>query len=227
MSTILDGSTTWNILRQSMRSEPRERRKFKLRHYPHVSLNDLKQDSCMNTNPDRRGHAALRRGRMSVSRWCYLLTTVTHQRTPWFSDEQVADSVAALHEDISRFGDMDFDAWVLMPDHWHGVVRLGDQVPLSRFMNRFKTMTALAANATIGRSGSLWAASYHDRAIRNEREYQSAIDYVIANPVRAGLSDGQRPYPWLWVVGSGASQATDRASGRATGRAMNGPPTDR
>ncbi len=176
-----------------------ENSQYSFRYSPAIGSRCKHDDSRMNVNPDRRGHAALRRGRMSMSHCCYLVTTVTLHRTPWLADPRVADAVASLHRDSTLFGDAEIRAWVLMPDHWHGIVRLGQTVSLQRFMNRFKSRTARAGNAALGRVGAFWAQAFHDRAIRNERELALATEYVARNPVRAGLCDQPSEYRWLWV----------------------------
>ncbi|MBK7146177.1 MAG: transposase [Xanthomonadales bacterium] len=151
----------------------------------------------MNPYFERRGHAALRRGRSSMSGWCYLVTTVTADREPWFSGTQVAAAVAARHGDDALFRDAVLLAWVLMPDHWHGIVRLGDHISLSALMNRFKTSTAISANRVLRREGRLWARGFHDRALRHDGEVEAAMGYVLRNPVRAGLCRCVGTYPWM------------------------------
>ncbi len=155
----------------------------------------------MNPYFERRGHAALRRGRSSMSGWCYLVTTVTADREPWFSGTQVAAAVAARHGDDALFRDAVLLAWVLMPDHWHGVVQLGDHTSLSSLMNHFKTSTGIDANRVMQRRGKFWARGFHDRALRNDHELDAAVEYVRRNPERAGLCVDGRAYRWMGTGG--------------------------
>ena len=145
---------------------------------------------------ERKGHSALRHGRLSVTGWCHLLTTVTMDRTPWFNDPAVARTVSDLHRTHQLFGDAELIAWVLMPDHWHGVLRVGVKTSLPRAMNRFKTATAVMANRAMSRRGTLWARAFHDHSLRDEQQIHAAIGYVIANPVRAGLCAHSAAYPY-------------------------------
>ena len=155
------------------------------------------QSRLMSSNPDRRGYIALRNGRYSMRNGCHLLTTVTADREPWFADEHAARAVASLHAGQELFADAELLAWVLMPDHWHGLLRLGESLGLPELMNRFKTRSAIAANAVLRRRGRLWFAGYHDRAVRNEAHLNAAASYVLQNPVKAGLSELPTDYPWL------------------------------
>ena len=46
-----------------------------------------------------------------------------------------------------------------------------------------------AINRLLRRTGKLWQDDYFDRLMRNEKQFRTAIEYVINNPVKAGLVD--------------------------------------
>ena len=87
-------------------------------------------------------------------------------------------------------------AWVLMPDHWHGIVVLDSPIPLSQLMKRAKGSTAHAFNRQSDRHGSVWKDGFHDRAIRRDEDVVAVARYVVANPIRAGLVDSVADYPF-------------------------------
>src|SRR3990167_7931713 len=72
-----------------------------------------------------RGHA-LRQGRFSEPGRAYLLTAVTHKRKPVFNDWQLARLLIAEMRDAHKAKTVESLAWVLMPDHLHWLVVLGD-----------------------------------------------------------------------------------------------------
>jgi hypothetical protein len=41
----------------------------------------------------------------------------------------------------------------------------------------------------------VWQRGYHDHAVRREEDIKSLARYVIANPVRAGLTHSVGSYP--------------------------------
>jgi len=87
-------------------------------------------------------------------------------------------------------------AWVLMPDHVHWLFQLGDRHSLDSIVNRLKSASARSANATMGRTGTLWARSYFDHAVRTDEDLLTMARYIVANPLRAGLVDSVRHYPY-------------------------------
>jgi putative transposase len=48
------------------------------------------------------------------------------------------------------------------------------------------------------RSGRLWQPESFDRILRNTESARAKAEYVIMNPVRAGLCATPDEYPWVW-----------------------------
>lgn len=87
-----------------------------------------------------------------------------------------------------------------MPDHWHGLVELGELDGLSALVNRLKGHTARAVNATCDRSGQVWSKGFHDRALRAGETLVATARYIVHNPVRAGLVQRSGMYPYWDAV---------------------------
>ena len=87
-------------------------------------------------------------------------------------------------------------AWVLMPDHFHALIRLGASESLASVMQRINSLTARAANSASGENGQVWQSTYHDRALRKDEELHVVSHYVVANPVRARLVARIGDYPY-------------------------------
>ncbi len=70
------------------------------------------------------------------------------------------------------------------------------QSPLARIMHSLKSYTANEANRILGRSGRFWQPESYDHWVRDDDELERIIDYIIYNPVNAGLV--ARPYEWFF-----------------------------
>jgi len=149
----------------------------------------------MPTTTRLNGHS-LRTGRVSEQGRIYLLTTVVRHRKPLFADLHLArplvQELRAAHDKqlVSSL------AWVVMPDHLHWLVQLGD-IGLDRLMKEVKARSALAINRARGEAGPLWQEGFHDRALRQEEDVQKVARYLLANPLRAGLVERLGDYS-LW-----------------------------
>jgi REP element-mobilizing transposase RayT len=143
-----------------------------------------------------RGHA-LRTGRISESGRAYLLTAVILERKPVFNDWQLARLLIAEMRHAHESKAVQSIAWVLMPDHLHWLVELGD-TSVQALMQRLKSRSAIAINkASAEHNGKLWQRGFHDRALRREEDLQGVARYIVANPLRAGLVRRIGDYP-LW-----------------------------
>jgi putative transposase len=98
--------------------------------------------------------------------------------------------VAACWAEIPRhFPTVVLDAFVVMPNHLHGILwwgGAGHAPPLHVVVGAFKS----AASRAAGRR--LWQRSFHDRVIRNEAELRVLRQYVIDNPLKWAL-DRENP----------------------------------
>ena len=75
-------------------------------------------------------HIALRKGRNSIAGQIYLVTFTTNRRQPLFSEWGVAADAARLMTETGNWQGSHLLAWVLMPDHWHGLMQLGESETL-------------------------------------------------------------------------------------------------
>ncbi len=150
----------------------------------------------MPTHPARPGSAALRIGRCSLPGQAYFITFTTHARRPLFRDWAWAMAASRSLAHADNWTGARLLAWVLMPDHWHGLLVLGDQANLSKVVGQAKGRSARAILRAMGEHGPLWARAFHDRAIRRDSDLLPAARYLVANPLRAGLVDRIGDYPW-------------------------------
>ena len=86
--------------------------------------------------------------------------------------------------------------WVIMPNHVHVMIELLPGVALSSILQEWKSSTSHSANKLLGRNGVFWMPEYYDRYIRDQDHLKRAIEYIDANPVKAGLADTPSSYRW-------------------------------
>jgi REP element-mobilizing transposase RayT len=146
--------------------------------------------------PDLHRSQQARAGRCSEAGRIYLLTSVTHERQPVFSDWRLGRVVVKEFRGAQEQGLARSLAWVVMPDHFHWLIEL-QAGTLQRLMQSTKSRSAIAVNRARGCREQLWQKGYHDRAIRSDEDLLRAARYIIANPLRAGVVKRLEDYP-LW-----------------------------
>ena len=116
------------------------------------------------------------------------MTTVCADRKPVFAARDNAQLARSILDDSAAWSDTDPLAWVLMPDHWHGLLLLGCKDSLGCVVQRIKaklTQALIRSGQGIGKP--VWQPGFHDHALRREEDLNEVIRYILLNPVRAGL----------------------------------------
>ncbi|RYD14759.1 MAG: transposase [Lysobacteraceae bacterium] len=152
----------------------------------------------------QEGSARLRRGRYSADGQVYLVTFTTIGRTRLFDHWALGSAAVRTLMRPELWRDSRLTCWVLMPDHWHGLLQLGASESLGTVVGRLKARTALAVNAERACDGSVWAEGFHDHALRSEEDVLACARYIVRNPVRAGLVRRVADYPFwdaIWIDG--------------------------
>ena len=128
------------------------------------------------------------------------MTSATFERQKLFADFGASCAAARCFEDARLLGNAIMLAWVLMPDHVHWLLQLGERDKLSTVVNRMKSASARHANRALNRTGAVWAKAFHDHALRSEDDLQDVARYIVANPLRAGLAERLGDYPFWNAV---------------------------
>lgn len=109
-------------------------------------------------------------------------------------------------------------AWVLMPNHFHLLVKIKSEVDiLDSLSNSYSNLTGLknetikplhqyfsnlfnaytkAFNIRYNRHGSLFERPFKRKSIDNKRYLKNVLLYIHNNPVHHGFTDSQSDYPW-------------------------------
>ena len=110
----------------------------------------------------------------------------------------VAESMSCRDQEIYNLY-----AFCIMPNHVHLVCqpienKSGSFYTLSEIMHSLKRYTARRANQILGREGQFWQHESYDHVVRDEGELDRIINYVIENPVKAGLVKHWRDWEWTY-----------------------------
>ena len=93
----------------------------------------------------------------------------------------------------------DLHAYCIMSNHIHMVIsskqieNIGYK-PISEIVRSLKRYTANQINKAQGKQGQIWDNYYFDRIIRDYNNYRNVIEYILNNPVKAGLVDDSRKW---------------------------------
>lgn len=145
----------------------------------------------------------LLKGRFSEPGREYFITTVVRDRKKVFTRFFIARLFIQELMRNCENGTYTWLAWVVMPDHFHGLLSLGESDDLQKIMQQVKGRSARLLNNKFGVTGqSLWQKGFYDHALRREEDRKTIARYIVMNPVRAGLVASVYEYPhWdaVWM----------------------------
>jgi putative transposase len=124
----------------------------------------------------------------------FSVSVTTWLRQPVFTDATEVDRYRRMLEDAARETGFKLLAYCFMPDHLHLLVEGLESSDLARFMKAFKQASSFDHKRRVGRP--LWQRSFYDHVVRGPDDVQCAVEYILGNPVRAGLADNPGDYPF-------------------------------
>jgi REP element-mobilizing transposase RayT len=103
--------------------------------------------------------------------------------------------VAATWSELpDRFPTIELDAWVVMPNHLHGIILLPDQQEnpaLGAIVRAFKAVSTHRVRSS-GASRFRWQPNYYEHIVRTETELERIRRYIVENPMKWAL-DQENP----------------------------------
>jgi REP element-mobilizing transposase RayT len=83
---------------------------------------------------------------------------------------------------------------VVMPDHMHMVLAFPDmERRVQTIVSKWKEWTAKSL-------GIRWQRDFFEHRLRREESFREKADYVLANPVRAGLVEREEDWPYTFIA---------------------------
>jgi putative transposase len=125
----------------------------------------------------------------------YSLTWCCESREPVFTQQDRVDLVRAQILRACRESEFEVIAYCLMPDHVHQLVH--GRTPTAdgrKFIRLAKQYSGFYFKKAFNQP--LWQRYGHDRLVTDEGALRPIAQYIIENPVRAGLVTRPEDYPF-------------------------------
>lgn len=152
----------------------------------------------------------------------HVTTRGVNRQSIFGSDDDRRYFVSTLLEALRKF-DAGLFAYCLMNNHAHLLLACRN-TPIGVPLHHAFTAYAMRFNSMNGRTGHLFQGRYHSRPVRDLTHLHSAVAYIHANPLRAGLVGRVTDWAWSthsdWNFGLGGRLDLLRLS-RLTGVSMS------
>jgi putative transposase len=125
----------------------------------------------------------------------YHVTTRGVARQPIFLDDDERRLFLRLLGAVANQHDWRCHVFCLMTNHYHVVVETG-LASLAAGMRRLNGAYAQGFNRRHRRSGHLFGSRYASWVVETDEHLLATCEYVLQNPVRAGLCRTPEDWPW-------------------------------
>ncbi len=128
----------------------------------------------------------------------HFVTFSCFDRRPYFTTSEIYDLFVQCLEDMRQRFEMCIYGYVVMPEHVHLLISEPPHTKLADALHYLKLSFAkrLSNRRPEGESGTFWQKRYHDRNVRDHREFTTKLRYLHRNPVKRGLV--QSVLDWKW-----------------------------
>jgi REP element-mobilizing transposase RayT len=172
------------------------------------------------TSPNPKYRKSIRMATFDYSQpGAYFVTITAHQRQPLLGsllDGHV--HLSPLGELVSsvwlglpgRFSEVETDDFIVMPDHFHGILFLKEpgsmenkslsvstplRLSLSTLISAYKsTVTRVYHFNNLDIKGPVWQRNYYEHIIRHDHELDQIRKYIQENPARWEKNDNDPPW---------------------------------
>lgn len=99
--------------------------------------------------------------------------------------------------------DYDLISYCIMPNHVHMLIYVERFLkPFYNTMQSIKRYSSRESNKFINRQGRFWHEENYDHIVRNPKELENIINYIMSNPVKAGLVKIAEDWKWRYLKDS-------------------------
>ena len=131
-----------------------------------------------------------------IGRCRIFITMCTFRRSDVFIGNANVDRVRTELLRTAEAYRVDIVAYCFMPDHLHVLVEgNADDSDLLKWTKMFRQRAGRSYRAT--QNQRLWQEGYVDKFLRNEEATMDVARYIVGNPLRAGLCDDLRSFPYV------------------------------
>jgi REP element-mobilizing transposase RayT len=78
-------------------------------------------------------------------------------------------------------------AFVVMPDHWHGLFALRERRTLPKFMHDLMSFVGGKTSKLLTNHKTSWQDGYYDTRVKTAKQFEFVARYIEQNPVAKGL----------------------------------------
>jgi putative transposase len=132
---------------------------------------------------------------LSNSRVFFATTRTSMARRLFQSERNAMLLIEVLRVNVAA-GKFQLHDFVIMPDHLHLLMTLPGDMTIEKAMQLIKGGFSYRLKKEFGYQGEVWQRGFSEVRINNEQSFSRHREYIVQNPVKAGLVETAEQYPY-------------------------------
>jgi putative transposase len=132
---------------------------------------------------------------LSSARVFFATTKTSMARRLLQSERNAMLLIDVLRSNVAA-GKFQLHDFVIMPDHLHLLMTLPGDMTIEKAMQLIKGGFSYRLKSEFGYQGEVWQRGFSEVRIRDGQSFLQHREYIVQNPVKAGLVDIAEQYPY-------------------------------
>ena len=135
---------------------------------------------------------------LSSARVFFATTKTSMARRLLQSERNAMLLIDVLRSNVAA-GKFQLHDFVIMPDHLHLLMTLPGDITIEKAMQLIKGGFSYRLKREFGYQGEVWQRGFSEVRISDEQSLLQHREYIVQNPVKAGLVDTAEHYPYCYT----------------------------
>ena len=135
---------------------------------------------------------------LSSARTFFATTKTSQGRALLQSEPNTTLMIVVLRSYVSA-GKFRLHDFVIMPDHLHLLLTVGEGMTIERAMQFIKGGFSYRLKKEAGYLGEVWQRGFSENRVEDRQSVLRHRAYIASNPVKAGLADSFEEYPYCFA----------------------------
>ena len=126
----------------------------------------------------------------------FFVSSKTSQGRPLLQMEKPALLFIDVLRSYTLKGTFKVLEFVVMPDHFHVLVKLDGNTSIERAVQLIKGSFSFRRKRELGLKGEVWQRGFSEVRVMDQESFFAHKEYIDQNPVKAGLAKSAEEYPY-------------------------------
>jgi putative transposase len=135
---------------------------------------------------------------LSNARVFFATTKTSMARRLLQSERNAMLLIDVLRSNVAA-GKIQLHDFVVMPDHLHLLMTLHGDITIEKAMQLIKGGFSYRLKREFGYQGEVWQRGFSEVRISDGQSFMHHREYIVQNPVKAGLVDTAEQYPYCYT----------------------------